>query len=57
MQTAFVELGPADHLGDEVILLGEGIGESQIASAWGCSPQEVLIRLSGAGVREYVQDS
>ena len=57
MQTAFVELGPADRLGDEVILLGEGIGESQIASAWGCSPQEVLIRLSGAGVREYVQDS
>lgn len=53
MQSAFVELGPKDRLGDEVILLGEGLGESDVATIWKCTPQEVLIRLSGAGVRGY----
>lgn len=54
MQSAFVELGPPDRVGDEVILLGDGLTERDVASRWQCTPQEALLRLSGAGVREYV---
>jgi alanine racemase len=53
MQSAFVELGPADSLGDEVILLGDGLTEDEVAAAWGSSPHEALFRLAGTGVREY----
>lgn len=55
MQSAFVELGPGDKIGDEVVLLGDGLNERDVASAWRCTPQEALFRLAGAGVREYVE--
>jgi alanine racemase len=54
MQSAFVELGPADRVGDEVVLLGDGLTESDIAADWGTSPQQVLVRLCQTGVRSYV---
>lgn len=53
MQSAFVELGPADMTGDEVILLGDGITEREIAAAWGTSPQEALYRLARCGEKSY----
>jgi alanine racemase len=51
MQSAFVEAGKNDQIGDEVILLaGEaGIDETAVAQAWNTSPQEVLYRLSRLG--------
>jgi alanine racemase len=55
MQSAFVELGPADRDGNEVILLGDHLSERDIAAEWRCAPQEVLLRLTGAGAREYIQ--
>jgi alanine racemase len=55
MQSSFIELGKADHRGDEVILLGDeaGIDEKSIALAWGSSQQEALFRLTGMGIRNY----
>lgn len=56
MQTAFVELGPADKMGDEVVLLGNGVGEPtefDVAASWRCGTHEALLRLARAGVREY----
>ena len=60
MQSAFVEVGPGDRRGAPVLLLGsehpadpDGLTESAVAAAWGVSPQEVLVRLTAAGPREY----
>ena len=53
MQSAFIELGPEDREGDEVILLGEEVTPEEVAAAWGCTPHEVLVRLSGAGRKDY----
>jgi alanine racemase len=54
MQSAFVELGPKDKVGDEAVLLGDGITEQDVASAWGTSPHEALVRMACLGVRRYV---
>jgi len=55
MQTSFVELGPADHEGDEVVLLGDGLTESEIAAHWGTSPQQVLVRMCQLGLASYTK--
>ncbi len=49
MQTAFAETGPGDSAGDEVVLLGDGLTEAQIAADWGTTEHEVLVRMSGIG--------
>ena len=54
MQSAFVEITANDRLGDEVVLLGDTLTEDPIASAWNTGPHEVLLRMAGAGIREYV---
>jgi alanine racemase len=54
MQTSFVEIGPNDHEGDEVVLLGDGITPEQVAAAWGTSPQQALLNLASCGRRDYV---
>jgi len=54
MQSAFVEVDPTDQLHDLAILLGEGLNESTVAAQWGTTAQEVLVRLAGVGVREYL---
>ena len=54
MQSAFVETEPTDKVGDEVVLLGDGLDEQQIAAQWGTTPHEVLVRLSGSGMRTYL---
>ena len=43
MQSAFVEIGPRDRAGDEVVLLGDGIAPGDLAAAWGCTPHEALL--------------
>jgi alanine racemase len=53
MQSAFVELGPNDRAGDEVVLLGDGLDAADIAKAWGAGPQEVMVRMGGLGARRY----
>lgn len=53
MQSAFVELGPSDRVGDPVTLLGDGLSESDIAPAWATTPQEVLLRLAQLSTRRY----
>jgi alanine racemase len=55
MQSAYVELGPNDREGDEVILLGEGLTEAEVAQSCGVTQQSVLVGLSGAGERTYVR--
>ena len=53
MQSAFVETAAGDRVGDEVVLLGEGLAETEVAAQWGVTPQEALSRLARAGEREY----
>ena len=53
MQSAFVELAPGDQVGDEVVLLGEGVTEADVAAAWQMTPHEALVRLAGMGRRTY----
>jgi alanine racemase len=55
MQTAFVEIGRDDRVGDLVEFLtpGDETDQDSVAGAWGVSPQEVLVRLTGAGIRGY----
>lgn len=55
MQSSFVELDVKDRAGDEVVLLSDGLTESQVAAEWKTSPQEALMRLCGAGIRTYVE--
>lgn len=54
MQSAFVEVASGDRPGDEVILLGNGITEDHVASAWNCGPHEALLRIASSGMREYL---
>jgi len=54
MQSAFVELGPDDRVGDEVVLLGDGLTEAQIAATWQCSEQQVLATLTNAGIHSFI---
>ena len=46
MQSAFVELGAEDKVGDEVVLLGDGVTVQEIGAAWGTTPHEALLRLA-----------
>jgi len=56
MQTAFVEVAPGDKVGDEVVLLGEGLSEQHVGQAWSVSPQEAIFRLAGTGIKSYVDE-
>ena len=51
MQSAFIELDANDRLGDEVILLGDGLTENHVADVWQTSPHEALFRLVSSGIR------
>jgi alanine racemase len=54
MQSAFVEAGSNDKVGDLVTLLGESLNEARIAAAWNTSEHETLTRLCRLGQRIYV---
>jgi alanine racemase len=53
MQSAFVEIGAKDKVGDEVTLLGNGLSPEAIAKEWNCTPHEVIVRLAASGARHY----
>ena len=52
MQSAYVTLHPDDRVGDEVVLLGAGVTETDVAAAWKATPHQALLTLAGAGVRQ-----
>jgi alanine racemase len=54
MQSAFVELGPGDKVGDAVVLLGEGLTEDDLAAGWATSPHHALLLAASMGVRNYL---
>jgi alanine racemase len=56
MQSSFVQLHAKDRVGDEVLLLADEaeIDESAVAKAWSTSEQEVLVRLTGSGLKRYI---
>ena len=53
MQSAYVEVGETDRVGDPVVLLGDGLESDEIAPDWGSTPHEVLLRLAGPAIKEY----
>ena len=54
MQSAFVEIGEKERVGDEVTLLGNALAPESIAKDWNCTPHEVIVRLASSGVRSYI---
>ncbi len=54
MQSSYVELGPDDRAGDEVVLLGDGLTEADVAGARQLSEHQTLLELARSGQRSYV---
>jgi alanine racemase len=54
MQSAYVTLHPDDRPGDEVVLLGDGLTEDDLAPVWGATPHQVLLTLASMGERTFV---
>jgi alanine racemase len=55
MQSSFVEIESGDRVGDEVVLLGDGLAEEMIAGEWRTTPHEVLLKLAGSGRRSVAK--
>jgi alanine racemase len=53
MQSSYVQIGATDKAGDEVILLGDGLTEAEVAQAWKTTEHQVLVSLTRAGRRTY----
>jgi alanine racemase len=53
MNTSFVSVDPADHSGDEVVLLGDELAEAKLAQHFQTREHEVLCRYSSMGMRQY----
>lgn len=53
MNTSYVTVDPADRPGDEVILLGDGLTEEELAAHFATRPHEILCRYTSMGVRCY----
>lgn len=53
MNTSFVTVDAADRAGNEVVLLGEELDESELARELAVRPHEVLCRYTAMGRREY----
>jgi alanine racemase len=54
MQSAYVTLDEADRLGDEVVLLGDGLSEADVAFAWEVTPHQAVLTMAGMGMKQYV---
>lgn len=54
MNTSFVTVDPADKAGDEVVLLGDGLTEAELAAHFGTREHEILCRYTAMGPRQYV---
>lgn len=57
MQSAYVLCQASDRIGDDVVLLGEGLNEKEVADEWKCSPQAALTTLAGMGRRLSASDA
>lgn len=55
MQSAFVEAGRGDAIGDEVVLLGNGLDAAEVAADWHAPPHEVLVNLTRTAERQYLE--
>jgi alanine racemase len=55
MQSAYVELQPADHRGDEVILVGDELSEADVAGAWQMSEHQAVLHLAQCGQRTFAE--
>jgi alanine racemase len=53
MNTSFVSVDPTDRVGDEVVLLGDGLTEAELARHFQSREHEILCRYSAMGVRHY----
>lgn len=54
MNTSFVSVDPADRTNDEVVLLGDGLTEAELAAYFHSREHEILCRYTSMGMREYV---
>jgi alanine racemase len=54
MQSSYVTLCESDRLGDDVVLMGDGLSEADIAFAWGVTPHHAMLVMAEMGVRTYV---
>jgi alanine racemase len=57
MNTTFVSVDPSDREGDEVVLLGDELTETELAREFRIRPHEVLCRYTAMGARRYVSRS
>ena len=57
MNTSFVSIDPRDRPGDEVVLLGDGLSEAELATHFGCREHEILCRYTSMGQRSYITTS
>jgi len=55
MQSAYVTLDPEDGVGDEVVLLGDALGEADVSLKWDATPHGVLLTMAEMGVKGYVE--
>ncbi len=53
MNTTCISVAPSDRAGDEVILLGEALTETELGRELNVRPHEVLCRYTAMGIRHY----
>lgn len=53
MNTSFVSADSADRPGDEVVLLGDGLTEAELAQHFQTREHEILCRYTSMGIRSY----
>ncbi|MFQ5805582.1 MAG: alanine racemase [Phycisphaerae bacterium] len=54
MNTTLVSVDPSDRTGNEVVLLGNELNETQLARQFGIRAHEVLCRYTAMGIRQYL---
>jgi alanine racemase len=53
MNASYVTIAPDDRVGDEIVLLGDGLTEAEIARQTGVREHEALCRYTAMGIRHY----
>ncbi len=54
MNTSFVSVADDDRVGDEVVLLGDGLTENDLGKQLGVRPHEILCTYTSLGPRRYL---
>lgn len=57
MNASYVTLAADDQVGDEVVLLGDGLQEVELAAHFDIREHEVLCRYTSMGLRQYVGEA